>query len=57
MKFFKGISAFDFGGKHLNGGMGASAPIITSKDFNRAEKINNNIKSRRRFIVFPACDK
>jgi len=25
------------GGKHLNWGMGASAPIITSKDFNGAD--------------------
>jgi hypothetical protein len=38
---------FDFGGKHLNGGMGASAPIITSKEFTRKKIYFTPLSPRR----------
>jgi hypothetical protein len=31
--YLEKASAFDFSGKHLKGGMGASAPIFTIEDF------------------------
>jgi hypothetical protein len=39
------------GGKHRNGGMGASAPIITSMDFYRAEKRKLHADDNKKILL------